>query len=182
MTRLAADHITLITASKPLEDLARAARKRHGQRFQAVQDQPGPPAQGLRRDGEPQVRNPAQQAVDGDLSLEPGQRRAQAEMHALAERHVPVRLAREVQCIRVIELPLIPVGGCEHGKHHLTARNRHAGDRHVLARVSFRRRFQRAVVTQELFDGRLDQRGLVSQPIHLLRDAPSRPASRCRSG
>ena len=68
-----------------------------GSDSQAVQHQPGPAAQALRRHGQPQVRNPAQQRVDGDLPLQPGQRCAQAVMHALAERQVPVRLPRDVQ-------------------------------------------------------------------------------------
>ena len=70
----------------------RRGLKGNRQRFQAVQNQPGPPAQGLCRHAKAQVRNPPQQAVDGDLPLESRERRAQAEMHPHAEREVTIWL------------------------------------------------------------------------------------------
>src|SRR5579875_426712 len=51
-----------------------------------------------------------EQGVEGDLGFEPGQGGTQAEMDTMAEGHMPVISAFEVQLVGVVELCRITVG------------------------------------------------------------------------
>jgi hypothetical protein len=69
--------------------------------------------------GQRQPREPGQQRGQGDLRLQPGERRAQAVVDPAAERQR--RLLRPVQDepVRVGEDRGVPVGRTEHGEHPL---------------------------------------------------------------
>ena len=45
------------------------------------------------------VREPLQKSRNGDAQFQPGQRRAQTIVHAMAERDMPVRIARNVDVV-----------------------------------------------------------------------------------
>ena len=51
-----------------------------------------------------------EKSVDGDLAFEPGEQGAETVMAPQPERQVPVRLARDVQLLRVGEMALVVVG------------------------------------------------------------------------
>ena len=79
------------------------------QLLEPAQKQSGPPAQGY--GCQARTREAPQESVQGDLSLHPGERRSQAMVHAAPpEGEVPVRIAREVEDVGVLEIPLVTVG------------------------------------------------------------------------
>src|SRR6185437_1920673 len=68
-------------------------------------------------DGE--VREPAQQLLEGHPGLQPRQRRAQAQMPAEAEAHVPVDVAADVEHVRFWILALVVDRRAGHQDHPL---------------------------------------------------------------
>ena len=60
--------------------------------------------QGMRGNPETDVGCPAQERVQGDLSLEPRERRPQTEMHPLPKRKMPVRFALEVEARPALQI------------------------------------------------------------------------------
>src|SRR5262245_9336108 len=101
------------------------------------------------------VRQSAEQAVDGDLPFEPGERRSEAKVCPESERQVPVWFACEIECVRVLKLCLVPVGRGDHGEDERTPRDHLALDDNVLARIALGGCVDRTVITQKLFDSRL---------------------------
>ena len=81
-----------------------------GEGGQAADEQAASPVQVPGRAGQSQVGEPRQQAADGDLPLQPGQRGAQAGVDALAEGGVPVRPAGDVDRVRAGEPVRVVVG------------------------------------------------------------------------
>jgi hypothetical protein len=81
----------------------RSARvaERDGQRGEAVHEEPGGPDQVLGRYRQAQPGEPVEQRAEGDPPLEPGQRGAEAVVHAVPERNVPERRTLEVQAVRL---------------------------------------------------------------------------------
>ena len=73
-------------------------------------------------------------------------------MDAQPECQVPVRFTRQVERVRIRKLLLVTIRGCNHGKDHLTTRNRSPHNRHVPIRKPLGGRRQRAVKTQQLLN------------------------------
>src|ERR1700694_77865 len=88
-------------AGKPRLQALRLLADRHGQGFEAAQDEGAAP---LRLFAEGEAREAAQQRGEGDLRFGTSERRAQAEVDAEAERDVAVLFARDVERLRVGEL------------------------------------------------------------------------------
>ena len=70
-------------------------------------------------DGEAQVREAGEQATEGDIGFEPGQRGAEAVVGSVAEREVPAGATGDVEAIRVIDQRRVAVGGTEADEHLL---------------------------------------------------------------
>src|SRR6185436_11935869 len=90
----------------------RASPQRDGQRSHSSEHQRVEP---LRR-ATPQAKagEAGQQRRQRELPLEPRQRRAEAEVDAVAEREMAVVRAPEVEPVRLPELSRVPVGGVDH--------------------------------------------------------------------
>ena len=141
--------------------------KATGSDLQAPEYQPASPAKGLRRDSQPQIRDPAEQGIHGDLSFQAGERRRRGKMDSLTERQVPVRLAGEVQCIGPLELPRSRLADAITAKT-ISPRGIVTPAIETSSRETLGRRFQRAIVPEQLFDRRLDERRIAPQPFHLV--------------
>jgi len=76
---------------------------------QAVHQRAVPPAQVVRLGRQAQLGEPAEQPADGDLSLEPGQRRAEAVVNAVPEREVAGACPGDVEAVGVGEAAPVPV-------------------------------------------------------------------------
>src|SRR5262245_25873277 len=84
---------------------------------------------------EPQAREPVEQQAKRDAQLEPGERRPDAEVHALAERQVPVQaLAMRVVVGRTREDGVVAVCGPVVHHHARAGGERRAADRHLARR------------------------------------------------
>ena len=84
-----------------------------------------PRRQHRERYGQPQLRRSAQKRVDRDLPLQAGEGCAQAIVGADSECQVLIRLACDVERVRVRELPLVPIGGADGREDDLSARDHH---------------------------------------------------------
>ena len=95
---------------------------------------------------EPQVRQPLEQERQRDAQLEPGERRADAEVNALAEGKVLADvLPARVVVVGVAEVGLVPVGGAVVHHHARADRKGHAADLHCsggLSEEALRRRLE----------------------------------------
>ena len=142
----------------------------HGERqVQVVPDvhvRRGPVA--LRRPGDRVVAEDRKRLLQGDLRLEPGQRRAEAAVHALAEAQVAEPAAGDVEPVRIGEAALVAVRGAVDQHHPAAGRDGHAvqGD---LAGGGAADQLQRGSETDRLLDGVRDERRLVPQQRALVR-------------
>src|SRR5262249_30428512 len=75
----------------------------------------GPPLDGLRF--ERQVVEAADELADGDLGLDAGEVRAEAVVRTTAEGEVVVRLALDVEAVRIGKASGVPIGRGEHAPH-----------------------------------------------------------------
>src|SRR5262245_33436111 len=91
----------------------RASPQRDGKRAHSSEHDGVEP---LRRAAAPrtEIREARQQRRQRELPLEPGQRRAETEVDAVAEGEVAVLRASELEPVRLAELGRIPVGGVDH--------------------------------------------------------------------
>src|SRR5215208_88377 len=92
------------------------------QLLEPAQKQSAPPVQALGCHRQARTREAPQESTQGDLSLHPGERRSKAMVDAPPESKVPVRIAGEVEDIRVLEMPLVTVGRAEHRQNQFAAR------------------------------------------------------------
>src|SRR5262245_35702517 len=83
--------------------------------------------------GELEVGEAAEEVLQRECGLDPGELGAEADVNARAEGDVTVRLAADVQPLGVVEDGGIAVGGCEAGKEHPAAADRPAVELGVLA-------------------------------------------------
>src|SRR5207248_2341451 len=72
---------------------------------------------------DPPRREPLEHLFERDPAFEPRERRAQAEVDAIAESAVPVDLAAYVEAVRVGELALVAVGGAVENGHDAALRH-----------------------------------------------------------
>src|SRR6188472_2460523 len=101
-----------MTSNSGMRDLRRIDRHRHP--LDAVEEVR---SQSLDRAGELDLADPRHELLEGDLDLEPGQVRAEAEMDAAGtEGHVQVRVAADVEAIGVVEHLLVAVPRREPGR------------------------------------------------------------------
>ena len=105
---LNADLLAFIGAAALLTALGKRADPDR-QPLQAVHEEGPAPAQRVRV-SERDVREPAQELPDCDLSLHPGQWRAHAVVNAVPEREVAAGLARDVEPPGIGEAAGVPVG------------------------------------------------------------------------
>ena len=113
--------------------------------------------------GELGVLEPRDQLVVERPGLEPGEVRAEAVVGAEPERDVPIRVARDVEDVRVLEHGLVAVRRRERHQHRLALGNGHAAEdliagggahellhrRHVPEHLLHRARHEVEVVHQE---------------------------------
>src|SRR5919112_1547273 len=150
-------------ASRPL------ALEDQRQLLEPAQKQSAPPVQIFGCHRQARTREAPQESGQGDLSLHPGERRSQTVVHAAPpESEVPVRIAGEVEDVRVLEMPLVTVGRAEHRQDQFSARYPPAPDLRVLARVALGGHLHRAGVTQEFLDRRLGEGRVTPEPLRLL--------------
>ena len=123
-----------------------------GQGPQASQHHPAPPSKIVRRHAEPHRRQSLGERADGDLGLQPRERRTETEVDPETEREVAVGLPRQVDRLGIRELALVPVRGGEHRVRERPARDRGAADRHVLTGIALGGRLEGAVVAEQLLD------------------------------
>ena len=64
-----------------------------------------------------EFRDPRQQFLKGDASLESCQGRSQTGMNSVPESEVAGDLALDVEALGILELALVQVGCCEHQQH-----------------------------------------------------------------
>ncbi len=69
------------------------------------------PVELVGRDGQLQVGEAVEQAAEGEAAFEAGQRRAQAEVDAVAEAQVAGVVPGQVQPVGLVEARLVAVGG-----------------------------------------------------------------------
>ena len=98
-----------------------------------------------------QVREALEQLHQRHLRLQPGQRRADADVRPAAEGDVRAVLAGDVEAVRVLEHRRIAVGGAQPDGHRLAGFQRAACDLHV-ARGQPRGDVDRRLVAQDLLD------------------------------
>src|SRR5262245_9739841 len=101
-------------------------------------------------DREREGREAREEPSQGERHLGPRERGAGAEMDAVAERAVRVRVPAEVESLGIVEDGGIAVRRGEAGEDHLTAADRPIPDRDVLARESRLRDLRERHVPQEL--------------------------------
>src|SRR5882757_11053367 len=95
----------------------RSLFQRDGQTLHAAQDQGIVP---LRLSpAKPDLRQALSEPGDGDFGLEPGERRAQAEMNAMAERDVRVLRPADVEALGIVEGLGVAVGRVHEGEDPL---------------------------------------------------------------
>ncbi len=85
----------------PARSAAGGSAEPDRERLQAADQAGVAPAQPRRRDRQGQVGEAGQQRADGDLALQPGERRAEAVVDAMAEGEVPAGVPAQVQPVRV---------------------------------------------------------------------------------
>ena len=76
----------------------------HGEGGQTSEERDGPPVEILFGDREPQIRQALEQRRERDLRLEPGERRAEAEVRSASEADVPVLRSIQLEHVGVGEL------------------------------------------------------------------------------
>ena len=116
------------------------------------------------------AREPRSHLLERDAPLEARQRRAQAEVRALAEGEAALRVAEQVEAVGVGEGALVAVGRADQ-QHHLVAGAQLLAVQLDVARHQARERLGRVVVAQRLLDPARDQRRV--------RGAPARAAPGC---
>ena len=92
-----------VGANRPVCVNHPSASERHRQAGQAAQDARVAPGQVLARHGEADLGEPGEERREGDLALQPGQRRPEAGVDARAEGEVADRLAADVEALGVGE-------------------------------------------------------------------------------
>ena len=103
------------------------------------------------------VSQPAQQGHECDLQLDSGQTCAEAKMVPTAESEMSHGVAaRDVEPMRINELPRIAIGGADADDQHRILCDLLAGELDVVGRAS-RRPLHGRVHAQQLFDGAADQ-------------------------
>src|SRR5437868_15302997 len=94
-----------------------------------------------------------------EMALHTGQRCAEAEMDAVAEREMPARRTADVECLGVVELVPVTVRSGQRHDHLRARRDGHIAELEWLGRVAKRPVRNRRVITQQLLDRRRDLRG-----------------------
>ena len=105
------------------------------------------------------------------LPSEPCERRAEAEVDAVGEGDVPVRLPAHVEHVGIAELARVAVRRRHQRHHHLAAPDRPAAPNTTSSVATFIGRPYRAVVAQELLDRAVEERRVVAQQRRLRRVA-----------
>src|SRR5919197_2723616 len=103
-----------------------SAAQRDRQRGETSKGEVGSPDQRPRLELE--ARESAYEGLQGDLALDPRERRAEAKVRGPAEGEMAVVGAPEIEAIRVGESLGIAVGGADHGKHGLPLANQLAAE------------------------------------------------------
>src|SRR5918998_3586694 len=139
------------------------------QLLEPAQKQSAPPAKGFGGHRQARTREAPQESAQGDLSLHPGERRSKAVVHAAPpEGEVPVRIAGQVQDVRVLEMLLVTVGRAEHRQNQSAAWYPRVTYLRVLTCVALGRHLHGAGVAQEFLDCRLGERRVKPEPRRLL--------------
>ena len=131
-----------------------------------------------------EIAETAQQRVEGDLPLHPGERRADAEVSAVAEAEVRVGMAPDVEALRIGELRRITIGRGEHA-HDLLARLDGLAAEVEIGGRGPHHELERRLVAERLLDGRTGQAGvLVAQAplIGIAQDVEHAAADRIHCG
>ena len=128
-----------------------------------------PPAQRLGGHRQPHRTEPRQQAREGDLRLQPGQRRAQAVMDAVAERQVPRGLPAEVQPVRVGVPARVTVRRAQRDDHRIAAADGRPADLDRLGGEPVGRVVDRVHVPEQFLHRAGEQRRVGLQPGELAR-------------
>src|SRR5579859_4137227 len=102
----------------------------------------------LRAGRDPEVGEPAEQPVDRDLQLQPGEMLAEAPVDADAERRVRIALPVEVELVPVRELGLVPVARAPVHGQPVAGLERHAEQVVVLGDQTPHHRDGRGVAEQ----------------------------------
>src|SRR5690606_6381299 len=131
---------------------------------QAAEHRVAVPDQLVRLDGEPQAGPALRQLAEDDLPLQARERVAEAEVGAEAEREVAVRLARDVEAVRVGELLGIAVGGAEREDHRLALPHLLAAELDVRL-GELEQELDRRVVAEQLLDRALHQAGVLAEAL-----------------
>ena len=141
----------------------------HRQRLQAVDERARPPAQRLGGHRQPHRAEPRQQVREGDLRLQPGQRRAQAVVDAVAERQVPRSLPAKIQPVRVGVPGRIAVRRAQRDDHRVAAADARPADLDGLGGEPVGRVVDRVHVPEQFLHRAAKQRRVGLQPGELAR-------------
>ena len=128
---------------------------------------------------EAQAGEPTDQRLDHDLCLEPGERRAQAEVRPEPEAEVARRRPLDPEDVGIVEAGGIAVGRSERLADEVAGSQRHAADLGVLGHVA-QVHLERGVVAQHLLDRRRDEVGPLAQQGRAGRDAGRARSCRAR--
>ena len=129
------------------------------------------------------LREALEDFLQGDAAFQPGQRRAQAEVGADAEREVRPGGAMDVEFARVgTELPLVAAGGPDQHHHHAAFRHRLVIEADVAGHIAGHVRRGR-LEAQQLLDRLRDESGVFDEfaaLVGVLRENLARPTDQPR--
>ena len=108
---------------------------------------------------QPQIGEPAGERRQRGLQFEPRERSAETKVNAEAERHVRIRIAREIEHGGRGELPLVAIRAGIEQPDLRADRNRHAADLAFFEHPALEER-QRRIESQQFLNGRLHERGI----------------------
>src|SRR5260370_20553562 len=109
-----------------------------------------------------------------DLRLDPGERCAEADVHAAAEAEVLIVLAGRVKVVGVAEALRVAAAGGEHEDERRTLGNGDTRDFDIGERRALRQHVDRGFVAQQLLDGAGQQRGRAAQQLQRFGAAEQR--------
>ena len=118
--------------------------------------------------GEAHIRKACEDALECDRGLRPGELEAEAEMHACAEGKVRVRVPRDVETVRMLELRRIAVCRREESGEHVAAAELPSLPDYVAGREARLRHLHRRYVAQAFLDAGRHQARIAPQPTQLI--------------
>src|SRR5205807_1403483 len=117
-----------------------------------------------------EIRRAAGDCLESELPFDTRERRSETKMAGPAKRQMPVVHARKVEPIGIGKPFRVAIARGHHRDHSLAFADQFAADFCILMTNS-RCVLTRTFMSQQLFDGRWNERKIVAQTLHLIRMA-----------